>query len=196
MPYIFISISLVLFLGSCGASPIDKKAGKTKDTPTITNVTTYEYSIFHDKLLLTAIQKPYEEDATNQVSKLALIAYSDIKKYSFINMINKGAMDVTVSEFKEAVDSSFNTKKVLDELTFNLINHPSLKMKFSTPTSLNGAFNGYSVVGRGTVPGTENSFIYLAVLSDRKMLITTTAGLENVNDTVTVSKIVHSIKRK
>src|SRR5688572_28653264 len=68
-----------------------------------------QFTFFNDKLSIESKVKPFEEDARNTVSELAFTAYTDIKKYSFLNLFQRGIMSITVADFKEA-DSSFDAE--------------------------------------------------------------------------------------
>lgn len=76
----FCSLLLLLLLFSCKNVPSQTEAPTDlKNEPSKIDS---QYAFFHNKLRISSPVRPYEEDATTTVSKLALTHYSDIKKYS------------------------------------------------------------------------------------------------------------------
>jgi len=156
---------------------------------------TKQYSFFHEKFLIFSTVKPYEEDARNTVSQLAFEAYSDIKRYSFMNMIKRGMISITVAEFKK--EAPMYADDVLNQLIESYGSTPEFTANFSKSRVLdNSSFSGYQVSGRAYVKGKESSYIHLAVLTNNKTMMTMVAVYENVNDEIAINKILTSIKRK
>ncbi len=181
-------------LGSCNTvtSKVEKMEKPHNDTLT----TERNYSIFHDKLTILSPVKPYEEDATNTVSKLALSAYTDIKKYSFMPLLKKGMVLLTVSEFKDA-DSSFNAAQHLKEIIEVSESNESISINYGPQNPLeNNAFSGFWSIATTTFEGKESSSMYLNVMTDKKIIITTLAVFELEDDLNIIKKLVVSIGKK
>lgn len=155
-----------------------------------------EFLIFNGKLLVSSTIKPYEEDAKNTVSKLALTSYADIKKYSFPTLFRKGIISITVAELKE-VDSSLSAIKQLNEIISMNESLDAFTVNYDKPTAIETAFfSGYWTKGKLTIKGEESSNMYLNVLEDKKMIITTVAVYDDAKDIETIHELINSLRKK
>ncbi len=179
----------ILLLYSC-----DTKPTKHQEVETNTIVIDKQYSFFHNQLLITSKVKPFEEDARNTVSELALTVYTDIKKYSFLNFLQKGVMSITVADFKE-VDSSFNVGEHLNEIIKINENTDAFTVSYQKPSILNNkSFPGYWTKGKMTIKGEKSSSMYIGALTNKKTLMTIVAVYDNDNDIDIINNALISIK--
>ena len=171
------------------------KNSNTQGSSTDSLIKYNEYYFFHDKFLISSVVKPYEEDARNTVSELALTSFTDIKSYSFINMIKGGMMSITVAELKKP--DSLNAANKLNELIEGIKNNQSFTVNFKNPIIINNnPVIGNYTSGKTYVKGKESSYMLLGVLTDNKTMMTIVAAYENANDEIIINHLLSSIKRK
>lgn len=190
MLYLLFSLLLI----SCNAQP---KSSAEQILVAVDSTTLYkEYSFFHEKLSIASTVKPYEEDGRNTVSQLALSVYTDIKKYSFPTLFQKGLITITVAELKEK-DNSLSADKQLNEIVAINENMDAFTVHYEKPSLIkNSSFSGYWTTGKLHVKGENSSNMYLNVLTDKKIMITTVAVYDSVNDLDTIHELINSIKIK
>ncbi|MDP1811928.1 MAG: hypothetical protein Q8K66_11050 [Sediminibacterium sp.] len=186
----YLLFSLLLF--SCNTKPTAQQVSIPTDS-----ITKYKnYTFFNQKLLLSSLVKPYEEDGRNTVSQIALTLYNDIKKYTFTTIFQRGLMTITVAEFKEK-DTSFTAEQHINEIIKINENMDAFTIHYESIRVIeNPSFSGYWTTGKFYVKGEKSSNMYLNVLTDKKIIITTVAVYENVIDLDIVNKIITSIRKK
>ena len=183
-----------LLLFSCNAQP--KPSVEQRLVAVDSTTLQKEYSFFHEKLFILSTVKPYEEDGRNTVSQLSLSVYSDIKKYSFPTLFQKGLITITVAELKEK-DTSLSADKLLNEIVAINENMDAFTVHYEKLTSLkNSSFSGYWTTGKLRVKGENSSNMYLNVLTNKKIIITTVAVYDSVNDLDTIHELINSIRKK
>lgn len=183
----YIVFSLLLY--SCETKSPNQQVQAT-DNVTIDK----QFPFFHDKLLITSKVKPFEEDAKNTVSELALTVYTDIKKYSFLNIFQRGIMSITVADFKK-VDSTFDAEHHLNEIININENTDAFTVSYKKPSTLdNHSFPGYWTTGKMYVKDKESSSMYIGALTNKKIVMTVVAVYDNDNDIDIINKALISIK--
>ena len=188
------SIFLLTLLFSCNIKSKSQQE-LTVGNNAISNPTQKQYSFFNDQLLITSDVKPYEEDGKKSVSDFTLPLYTDIKKYSFPNLIPQGLMSITVAEFKDR-DSALSAKEQLNEIIKMNENQDVFKIHFDSPKlAQREPFLGYWSKGRTFVNGKESTFMYVGVLTDQKILITVLTVYDDPGNLDIINKMISSIKR-
>ena len=105
-------------------------------------------------------------------------------------------MTITVAEFKEK-DNSFNAEEHINFIIKNNENNDAITMHYESLSVIeNPSFSGYWTTGNFYVKGEKSSNMYLNVLTDKKIIITTVAVYENETDLEIVNKIINSIRKK
>ena len=152
-----------------------------------------EFKIFNNRVSLLSPIKPLEEDAKQTISGLASEAYVDIKKYTFLTLLKKGQLSITISELKEA--GGLDAKEFLNTMVEGYKNSEYYTVNFGAPISIsNSGLEGYEVFGRTKIKEKESSFIHISFLTDKKFMFVGIGVYEISKDKVISNKILSSLK--
>ncbi len=188
----FFYLLLLLIIFSCNTNPAAQQVTIISDSIT----TNKNYPFFHEKLLISSPIKPYEEDGRNTVSQIALTVYSDIKKYTFANIFQSGLMTITVAELKDK-DISLSAETHINEIIKINENMDAFTINYDSLNIIkNPSFSGYWTKGKFYVNGEKSSFMYINVLTDKKIIISTVGVYENETDLTIIKNLISTIRKK
>jgi hypothetical protein len=154
-----------------------------------------QYHFFHNKYLVSSTVAPFEEDAQNTLSKLALEAYSDVKKYSFMNFLKKGMVSITVAELKE--NDTLNSYEILSQQMNAYGSLSTFTVQFEKPKILtNKYFSIYQTYGNTIVKGKSSSFLHISVLTNKNTIMTSVSVYEDPKELLKIQALLSSIKTK
>lgn len=105
-----------------------------------------------------------------------------------------GIIGITVSEFKD-IDSSLSEKKYFEELIAIYKNNAKFTMVLNEKVAFKQhSFSGYKITAKLYTSTKESSMMYVHLMSNKKIMITSIGICDTNEALLTFEKIVGSIK--